>query len=258
MTAMAVVWGTTGLASADADVEGACDLVNRGEFREALSVLARAEAGSDLDRDALVRLIECRALARFATRDMTSLEQDIVRLVSLEPGHTLSDDFGPEVHAMLERVRARGVSALSVTVDVERGDGRVRVVARVDGDQGDLVRELRVRARVGRGPWRTARDEVEVTAGDDATVSYEAVAIGPGHAEIERTSGTAAREGGARPVGPRRRRHPTEERPTDGTAAWPWVLAGVGAALVLGVTVAIVVTAGGNDSTQPSAPVVAW
>lgn len=255
MTALVIVCGATGFASADADVEVGCRLVNRGEFRDALAVLAEAEASTDLDREALVRLLECRALARFATRDLQSLEQDLVRLVSLDPGYALSDEFGPEVHASMARVRARGVSALAVSVAVERGDGRVRIEARVEGDEGDLVREVRVRARVGRGAWRTARDVIELPAGADATATYEAMAIGPGGAEIERTSGVSSPSGRTRAPGPS---SPERRGVQPGPVIWPWALAGALAAVAIGVTVAVVVSTSGSDRTQPSAPVVAW
>lgn len=258
MATLGVVLGAAESAKADADVETGCALVNRGEFRDALAAFGRAEASSDLSRDDLVRLLECRALARFATRNLDALEEDLVRLVSLDPGYALSDDFGPEVHQMIDRVRARGVAALAVTVDVERRDGRIRVAARLDGDEGDLVREVRVRARVGRGAWRTGRDEVEIVGGRDATIAYVASAIGPGAAELERVEGTAGPDGSTTPRRPRRQPDDADE-PASSPVIWPWLVgAGAAVAVAIGVTVAVVVSSGASDRTQPSAPIVAW
>ncbi|MCC7537358.1 MAG: hypothetical protein IT379_14140 [Deltaproteobacteria bacterium] len=257
----AVVLGIVGshaVAAAHDEVERGCTLVSRGEFAQALVALERAEASSTMERADVVRALECRALVRFASRDMEALAGDLRRIASLDPEHRLSEDFPPDVAATFAEL-ARGRSALAVRVTIERADGRARVAAVTTGDDDDLVRRVRVRARVGRARWSEGTDVVELAASPEDAVAYEVTAIGPGGATLARSSDVS--RGRIARLATSRRARPeasaVRRARADGPTAWPWVLAVAAGVVATGVVVGIVV-ATSEDGSQPSAPQIDW
>jgi hypothetical protein len=193
------------------------------DFDAAERAFAAAEASSDLDRADAITLLEGRALLAHALHDRQRMEADLRRLAALDPSHTFAAQLPPELAATFTRIRSGGIEPLDLVADARREGGAVRVTARVRGDPGGLVRELRLHARVAGGAWRTATRsgatgtpaEIVLDVPPGTAVEHWSVAVGPGAAPLaERgtanapivlvtaaASGTSATAAQATPVG---------------------------------------------------------
>jgi hypothetical protein len=173
-------------------VEEARRRVAEADFDAAERAFAAAEASSDLDRADAIALLEGRALLAHALHDRQRMEADLRRLAALDPAHTFAPQLPPELAATFTRIRGGGIEPLDLVADARREGGTVRVTARLRGDPGGLVRELRLHARVAGGAWRTATQsgatgtpaELVLDVPPGTTVEHWSVAIGPGAAPI--------------------------------------------------------------------------
>jgi len=248
----ALAWPS--LARAHELVDEGRRLYEEAEFVEALDVLGRAASGTDLTLPELVELLELRALAHSAVGDEPAVREDLRTLAAVAPEHTLPRGMPPDVQRMFTEIRASatGSPRLIATPSVAgpaTGNG-VIVAVTVENDWASVVRAVRIRGRVEEGAYLEATDAPLFVAAPLGTViSYYAEAIGPGGAVVA-TAGSV--ESPLSYAG-------AEERAGEGGELdpWPFVIAG-GAALVLGVIIAIVVvaTSGAPSSNTQVEPFV--
>jgi hypothetical protein len=232
------------------EIAKAIEAYEGASFEDALEILNRAEAGSDLSRDDVLELLRRRVLVRFAMGDRAGMDADLVRLVSIDPDHVFGEDAPPPVSAALAVVKARPVDPISITVVVERpAPGRVALAPKVIADPGGVVRSTRLYVRSPDAAYAEAPAPAVLETND---VEYYAEAIGIGGAVVaargapgaplrfsapaEATLATAAEDGGVDPL---------------------WYVAGAGAVVVVtAVVLAVVLTRGSSDETQLGAPMV--
>jgi hypothetical protein len=207
-------------------------LYEEADFVGALDALGRAESASDLSLSELVHLFETRALVHLAMSDAQAMERDLERVVALEPDHRLGPSAHPDVQRALAQVRA---------------DSAVTIEAHVENDWARLVRGIRLRARAD-SEGTSWSEEVDapllVQLEDGQGALYYAEALGPGGTVLA-SAGTEAEPLHASASG-------------GGIEAWPFIVAGVAAAVVAGAVVAAVLLWPRDEgvSTQPQAPVV--
>src|SRR5690242_15135438 len=93
----AFVLGVTGTAFAHPRLDDARARFDRADLRGALTALGRAEQASDLTRADVITLLEMRALVRFTLGDTGAMEEDLLRLASIDPDHRFGDDIPPDL-----------------------------------------------------------------------------------------------------------------------------------------------------------------
>lgn len=252
-------------AQAPGDVDAGWARYREADFAGALEAFDAAEAGEGLSPASLARLLEGRALVRFAQGDQAAMEAALRRLANLDPQHALGDDAPPEVARAFLAARRDVGGPVRLEVEVWPEPAGARVRARVTGDATGLALGVRLRARVdGEEAWREGGEELLLPRVDGPVrfIEVVATALGPGGAPL-------AREG-------------TEERPARfdlaaGAGAGPIVGAGpddpltggmpparrrrvIGGALGAAAAVLLVALAiglsRGETRTQPTAPVV--
>ena len=261
-----VVFTLVGLwpGAASAQLDEGVRLYEDADFRGALEAFDRAiEEG--LSREQLARLYLVRAQVRFALDDQAEMMRDAARLAAVDPQHQLGRAVPPQVREAFEEARELGAGLTLEAIAEPMPDG-VRIGATVDGDPGDVVREVRIAGRpVGSREWIVGTDgSLEVPSSGGAVEWYVEV-IGEGGAVV-RSEG--------RPDAPRafgRSESVASEPPSDivtpveqyrgeedeegGVPVWLVVGGGVlGAALVVTAVVLIASSGGTSDDTQLSAP----
>ena len=259
LVAVLVMLASAGQASAHPTVDEARHLVDQADFAAAEQAFGRAEAATDLTRDDLVALLEGRALLHHALADTAALEADLARLAALDPRHAFGPGLPPELSDTFLRVRTRSAGALRLSIDVRPVPGGLALRATAHNDPAGLVRALEVHGRVADEPWRTAGEELVVSAPPGANVQTWARARGPGGAVVaERGSAddpSAAVIPGAIPLAA------PAEPPSDGgthgerraRSVWPWI-AGGAAVVAAAITAVVLVWTVRSDETSVGAP----
>jgi hypothetical protein len=162
------------------DAERARALLGEADFEGALAAANAAEAGSSLDRDGLVQLLETRVLIQAGLGRQADLERDLARLATLAPDRPAPPSFPPPVAQALARAQAAAVP-IGVEAQVSTDALGATVTGAAQGDAGGLVRTVQLVARVGEAAWQSSSTgtlTMEVAPGE--TLSYYAEAIGPG------------------------------------------------------------------------------
>lgn len=224
-------------------------LYEEAEFVAALDVLGRAVAGSDLDLDDVVSVFETRALVHLAMGQPDAMREDLRRLAAIRPDHALPSVAPPDMVSAFAEIRAASSGAPRLAASTEAAALGVTITARVENDAVSLVREVRVSGRaVGSAAWERATGApLFVPTPDGEVVEYFAEAIGPGGAVIARTGDEHAPLRAAPAA--------VAAAPSGGMEAWPWIVGGVGVAVVAAVVVTVVVlTTGGGQSGTDVAP----
>lgn len=253
-----VAIAATGAAQAQTALERGEERLDQADFAGALSAFDEAERGDSLDREQLVHLYARRAITHLALGNTESMEADLRRLASLDPGHTFGPEARPELREGFERVSAAQGEPLRVELTTTQQPGAVRIEATVHGDTAHLAHRIRVGARRPGASWQVEEDGSLVLPATEGTVEHFAEVVGPGGAVVARDGSrdeprTLTLQGSAAGGAP--------TAPLDGgdgddsTALGLWI---GGGALVVAAVVGIVllVVLSGNDATQPDAPVV--
>ena len=221
------------------------------EFAAALNTLVRAERAPELTLAELQRLFELRARVHAAMGHADLMRADLARLVSISPEHELARGVDPDVEREYVALREQHHAALGIATTTSVAPAGVTVDAHTSNDWAGVVRDVRVAARVrGESSWQRARNApLLVRATSPADVEYYAEAIGPGGvllagsgSEHDPLHVAGAGDGATPPVA------------AGGASPWPWILAGVGAALVVGAIVLVVVLAPAGDVTTQVSP----
>lgn len=261
LLALAALFGTAELAHAHPLVDQAAEAHGQAEFERALELLDRAESSEDLTREDVVALLYQRALSSYALGRLEEMELSLQRLVTLEPRHPLSPTMPPEIRAALEGLEADAEAPLSIEARVEREEGRAQVEASVFGDEGGLVRGVRLAARPEGGRWRVVDEtSLRLDAGHGPlVVEYWAEAIGPGRAVLA-SAGSAAAPLRDEPAPSRDETTPAAPAApagAGGSSAWPWITVGGAAAVAIGALVLLLVTADASEEgTQLTSPML--
>ncbi|MCB9595309.1 MAG: hypothetical protein H6719_21500 [Sandaracinaceae bacterium] len=215
----------------------------RGRFLRASREVDAALEAEALTRDDLVALMELRARVALALGDEERMRAAAVALAALDPQRELSVAIRPELRAAFEAARDEG-GALAVVVDVERTATGATLTARAEHDPAELVRGLRVEARVGEGEWQSGEPTLELEVVDTEDLAYHAVAVGPGGARLAELGSAEAPQisAGRAPAPPIVvEAAPVVEPPSDDPFDLPLVVGlAVGGAVLIGVVIAIV------------------
>jgi len=263
------------VARADDAVTRARSQIENADFHAALDSIDRAESSGDLDRDALVELLELEAVVHFALGQASEVRGDLNALLSLDPHYQMSVLRPPGLRSALEDARRAIDGPLELLVTAEPTSRGVRLRARLIRDVAAIVREVRISARLrGERRWRTARaDSLDVAATTGAQIEHYAVALGPGGAIV--ASAASATSPAATRVGPGAVGGGLDVRASGGglgsssggggsgsddadgggSATWWLVGAGVLAVAAAITIVAVVATSGESDRTQIGMPV---
>lgn len=253
-----------------AQLAEAARLVEEADFERALEALEAADEARDLGRADVVRLLALRALVNHALRNDREIDADLTRLAALEPGFAFEETVPPALQARLQRIRARLEAPLDLHVEAREIRGGYKIDVRVEGDEGALVRELAIAARLPGGDWvRTEGVSASIPVRGGGAIEYFVQALGPGGAVLLEDGSEAA----PRRVGADEEARVGEPEPDGGAGAgaaggeerprrrraWPWALFGTGlAALVAGAVVAGVLLGRQEQGTQLGAPEVEW
>ncbi len=236
------------------DAERARALLGEADFDGALAAANAAEAGSSLDRDALVQLLETRVLIQAGLGRPGDLERDVARLAALAPQRPPPPSFPPAVAQALARAQAAAV-AIGVDAEVTTNEDGATLTGAARADAAGLVRTVRLSARVGDSAWQSSNTgTLTVPVAPGETLSYYAEAIGPGGVVL------AAAGSEAEPL--TRTRAPAlavipDPEPVPASDDTPLFIGlGVGGGvLVLGVVIVIAAVAGSsNDTTLVTLP----
>ena len=181
LVVLAALQGLTAPALADARLDRAGMALEEGEFEAAIALFDQAESEDALDRDALARLYEGRALGHHALGAPSAMVEDLRRLASLDPQRTLPAVAPPQVREAFRRLAAEIEAPLGVEFETVEVDDTLRVRLRLRGDVAGLAQSLELAARVdAEAEW--SRSEREVTLQTSAGPPVEVVgrALGPG------------------------------------------------------------------------------
>ena len=238
LTAISLLLSPSALAQSPVD-EGRSRF-EAADFYGALEVLARAEDGTTLDLDELVRLYETRILVHLALGEEARIERDLAALATIAPEHTFAPEMPPALRTRFGALLAARSSRLDVEVSRETTETGVRLDARASGDPLGLVRAVRLHARAGGGRWIGAQGSLELGAEAGERIEWHADLVGPGGAVLasrgSRGGPMSFTVGGAMVVA------------DEGEGApWVWIAIGAVAAIAIGV-VAIVALSGDAGS----------
>lgn len=182
--------------SVETDVAAARAALETGDLLGAGAAVDRGFASASLRAEELATLYELRALLAYADDRLGALEEALHALASL--GAPMPALFPPPLRTRYDEVRAAaepiGLS-LELVTEVERDRRIVRLVPRVDGDLGHVVRSVRVRAAIDEAPLalRTESDSLEAGSAHAAVeLRYALEAIGPGGAIVATRGSDAA------------------------------------------------------------------
>ena len=217
------------LALADGELDAAEHELESGEFERAIAILAElAEEDADLSRPDLERLLTLRAVAGSALGRDGEVDRVLLALASLLNGRE-PNGLPPNLDARFRRVRRQvtGPIRVRVTTDLD-GSALVARIA-VEADPGSLTdRTELVCRRNGVELGRTAADELSVPA--RGRVECRGEARGPGGASIASAMAT-------------RTATEEDEGSVFETEAWPWIVIGAGAAVLIGIIIGIAIAA---------------
>ncbi len=243
----------TGTARAhDDDVELGVARYYEADFEQALAAFARAEAGDDLTRDDLVRLLFFRALVNSAFGSEAARDLDLLRLASLAPSHAMND-APPPVREAFDRVRRSVGGQLAVEVIADAAAGGCVLRARAANDPGGLARTIVITAHAGGEDVSSSDGRLMLVGDPGTTIEYTARVIGPGGAVMaERRSSDA-------PLAIPRSGAITQQPEAPATSGDDVVAIAVGVGIGVAVAAAIaivlaVVLAPVSDQTQLSSP----
>jgi len=224
-------------------------LVVEAEFEEALVLFDRAEAGVDLSRADLVRLVSARCLVRFAMDDGDGLSRDLTALASLAPDHRWGAEAPPEITSGFRAARRASTGPIEVLISHRPVASGVWLDAVVAHDDANLVREVRLFSRTHEGAYRRAAPGPRAVP-PGVALQYYAELIGPGGAVIANVASptapdttTPALDGLSAPI---------SEDGNESRFPWLYVGVGVGAAILVAVLTAVLTAVVTNQSTDQS------
>lgn len=251
-------------------LDEAARLIGEASFEDALEALAEVEGADHLTRDEVLRLLVLLSLVHHALGNEPELDSNLTALASIEPDHTFASNVPPTVQARFETLQSELEGPLDLEVEGRRIRGGFQIDARIQGDDGDLVEETQIYARLPGGEWvQTEGRTASIPVRGEGAVEYYVVALGPGGAVLL-TEGTefeplligTAGDGNLSgdPSGdPATTVPPVEDPEARERRAWPWALLGTGiAAIIVGAVVAGVLVSRQNQGTQLDAPTVDW
>jgi hypothetical protein len=227
------------------------------DFQRAIRAFDRAERSDTLERDELVSLYEGRVIARFAIGASSRARRDLQALAALDPGHRFPVEVPPEVSDALAVAVAESGGGLAARVAWSDAGDSSTLRVEVLRDTAELVREVRVHARVWQGAWSTTTErELRFDRRGDAIAAYVELVGARGVVLLREGSAESPVIHGL----PRIEVEPQDASTVtsgDGDAALALGL-GIGGAVLAAVAVVVGVVLGTQTSTQtqPMAPFV--
>jgi hypothetical protein len=181
-------------AHAQAELDEARQAYEEADFEAALAAYERAADSDDLERAALERLLEGRALVRLALGDEEGMDRDLSWLAAVNAEHELSDEAPPEIRVAFEAAARQWDDCCELDLDLDHGDGRAPRLSATLGEAPEgLVQRFELRYRLAGGSESTEEytevDDTQVyldLESGTTTVEAYAVARGPGGVEIAR------------------------------------------------------------------------
>lgn len=266
---IALLVGAPGLVSAQ--LAAGRRALEQADFQRALRAFDRAERTEALDRDGLVALAEGRVLARYALGSPARARGDLEVLAALDPNHEFPPEAPPEVLEAFAAVREAMGGGLGGDIRFEREGRALAVGVEVRNDRRGLVRTVRLRWRVGEGPWEQ-RDSNRVVLEDvDGSVSAWAELLGArdvvlltlGSEDAPRIHRAAVEAQVSAQVALEARDEPSHLAPTaqhdDSTDLLVGLGIGGGIALAVGfVVLGVVLGTSSSSETLPMTPMVTW
>lgn len=263
-----------GQAFAHPLVDEARSAYDSAQHERGLELLEQAEAGTDLTREDLAELLLVRAMIHRAQHHMDLAEVDLFRLAALDPTRELGREVHPQLRRSFATVRERVQRPIRLDATVERHGGTVEIQVTVNDDVAALTQGFRLHGRADGGRWVDTTDaRLTVPAAASEGVEYWVEAIGPGGAVIatlgsatnaERVEGEDVAAGGGDDLvsvgdgasgsgsGSGSGGGPTDE----GLPTWPFIVGGVGVAVIAAVVILAVVLTQPTDETQLTPPSV--
>lgn len=233
-------------------LDSASELVNRAEFDAALSALYKAEASGELSRRDVVRLLFQRAIVHFALHDQSEMIQDLSGLASLEPDYRFDESVPPPIR----RAFPRNQPKLSIATQQYRLPMGIRIRATVLHDAGQLVREVRIAARVSDGQWQIySGNEIRLPLDVGDQVEFYSVVVGRSGTVLAHT-GTEQRPIHSAKFFPStsRTEHTSDAVPRDDDESYLWWWVGGGTALAVTTAVLIALVVGEHNSSTTVSP----
>jgi len=171
-------------AYANADLDRANQYYEEANFSTALNLLETVEHTARLSRKEVTQLFLLRALVQFAQKNDFQVAKELRRLVAIEPSYPASQSLPPDFRVKLEEAREQQLP-LDLELSVRKKPGAVNISAFLKNDPGGLAHSTMIYARLRDGSWRsTAKQVLELPAGEDATVEYYGEVLGAGRLVI--------------------------------------------------------------------------
>lgn len=165
-------------AHAQSELDAALRHYERAEFDRAVTAFDRAEASEHLTHEALEAILRGRGLAHHAAGDVGAAEEDLSRLLSIDPSASLDETTPPAVRRLFERLREEVVPITVEGVVMPSSTGYV-ISLRVTGDVGGLQRGARIHHEGAEGVEQVDGARAEVLSEQDA-LRYWIEVLGPG------------------------------------------------------------------------------
>ncbi len=176
---VALLAPSLGWAQEAPEVQRGIAAYEEGDFDEAEAAFGRAMSSGVLSRDDYVLVLAHRLLIAQARGDSERVETLALRLASLDPDALVSA-MSPQLEEVMERARARADGIVRLEIEHTSGEEGLEVNARVRGDLGALVEEVRLQGRVDGGPWIQGEGgTLLVPEAEAGEVEVVAEAIGP-------------------------------------------------------------------------------
>lgn len=229
---------------AETPLDEARQAYEAAEFRRAIELLERVERDAAFDRDTYVRLLELRALSHRALAEDEATGRTLRVLASVEPAYRFGPEAPPDLVEDFEAIRAALPGPIAFDARATPSPAGATVEARVVRDPENVLRALRVHARVDGGAWQSGNESLQVAAAPGARIEWYAEAVGPGGALLS-TIGSA---GAPRTLTLPAAAAPARDDGAGGAVPWTWIAVGGGALVIAGVVVAVVLASGGGDT----------
>lgn len=270
LMASSAVWVAVGSAfaqqqSVTSGLERAEQHLEQAQFSEALQVLEDLEAQEELSRAHLARMLETKAVARFALGQLGAMRRELRRLAVYAPSHQLPSTVAPAIREAFEEAR-RASPAPALEVQAAPVAGGLSIEATLAGPTKDLVSRVVIYSRFAQESWVASPGmRLKIPAPAGASVEYYAAAQGPGDVVIVQRGSAedplqATMPGSAGAASFDRAAWTARDKQDQATSAspWPWITAGAVAAVAGGVIAALLISQNQDDKARYSAPRFDW
>jgi hypothetical protein len=243
----------TNLAPVEDAVTVARQLYEQASFAEARDALDVVLTNRDLERATLAEILALRAMVSFALNRPSDLERDVTLLAAVDPDRDLGLSAPPPVQEAFETARARREGPIELRITLDETAGELTIDGVVERAPGELHPAVRLSARLGAGVWQHRASPLVLGAAGGARVEYYGEVVGIGGAVLARTGSAEVPLVHEVPA-PRGSSAPALVPEDDGPSALPWVLGGIGLAVVAAAVILVIVLASAERTTLVNLP----